>query len=289
MITEFINYQDELDKLNAKKRTCKVLYAIVLPLGILTSGLLGGIPPLGITLLFPCVIGLVVVMRMLLHNRKKSKELEEYRQEHKFSGDRRGDATYCLVSPFELPETIGKIQEALMVVGEVSDVDTCHGIIRGAICISSERKHPVTIYVGQNDHGCKVRACFSRTWNDSWWDMFLSVLFEKNPEVNFGVTPASGEPRVVGVLDLRGDTKQVAVSKTSGGASLGGFLIGGALFGDAGAIVGGLSGERRTVTNSRTVFSNEVLVRLIYSNGRLWEGTVLKGSQLYNEIMVTMM
>ena len=89
-------------------------------------------------------------------------------------------------------------------------------------------------------------------------------------------------------MNLRGDTKQVSFSQTSGGTSLGGFLVGGALFGDAGAIIGGLSGKQRTVTNSKTVFSNELLVRVIYTNGRLWEGTVIKGSQLYHEIMVNM-
>ena len=122
--------------------------------------------------------------------------------------------------------------------------------------------------------------------NDDWWDWFLETLFEKYPGVDFGVSLAMGDPVVAGVLNLSGDTHEVHTSVTRGGTSLGGFLIGGALFGDAGAVVGGLSGKQRTVTNSRTEYSSTLLARVIYSNGRLWEGLVYKKSQLYNEIML---
>jgi hypothetical protein len=174
-------------------------------------------------------------------------------------------------------------------MGEVKNVDANHGVVKGKIRLSSKKKHPVTFYVERNNERCKVRACFRGLANDDWWDLFLDTLFEKYSGVDFGVSLAKGDPVVAGVLDLNGDTHEVYTSTTCGGTSLGGFLIGGALFGDAGAVVGGLSGKRRTVTNSRTEFSSTLLVKVIYSNGRLWEGTVNKGSQLYNEIMVLTM
>lgn len=288
MRDDFIKYQDDLDKLNAKKRTCWIWYCIVFPLGFVVSILLAVVPPLGIVLFIPCIIGIIIVLRSMIRGRKNQKKMEEYRIAHNFSFDMKGDATYCFISPFNTQNTISKIREAMLVVGEVTNVDSRHGVIRCAIRVSSKKKRPVTIYVEQNDRECKVRSCFRSLWNDSWWDMFLHTLFEQNPGVDFGVSLANGDPVVAGVLDLNGDTKQVAFSQTSGGTSLGGFLVGGALFGDAGAIVGGLSGKQRTVTNSKTVFSNELLVRVIYTNGRLWEGTVIKGSQLYHEIMVNM-
>ena len=65
-----------------------------------------------------------------------------------------------------------------------------------------------------------------------------------------------------------------------------GALVGGALFGDAGFILGGMSGPTRTYGHSYERFSDSQLVRIMYNNGRIWEGTLKKGSKLYNDIMV---
>lgn len=285
---EFIEYQNNLEKYN------RMLWGMVLRLYLLaiiviiTVCALVAVVPMGVI----CGIGCFFFLRFALKKRKQRREvwkqIKVYRSTHKPSIDIRSDTTYCFVAPFPTQEAVNKVCEVLLAIGEVKNVDAHHGVIRGKIRISTKKKRPVTIYVERNDQQCKVRACFYRLANDDWWDVFLTSLFEKNPGVDFGVTLANGDPLVAGVLNLRGDTKQVSFSQTSGGTSLGGFLVGGALFGDAGAIVGGLSGKQRTVTNSRTVFSDELLVRVIYTNGRLWEGTVIKGSQLYHEIMANM-
>lgn len=207
---------------------------------------------------------------------------------HKPSLTLKGNITYCFLSPFSTSDTVEAISTAMTVVGRVKGKDSGHGIIRTMFRVSRKDNYPVDFYVERNDSECKVRACFTQTANDDWWDLFLHTLFEQNPGVDFGVKMALGDPLVAGVLNLSGDTREVSYSHTSGGTSLGGFLLGGALFGDAGAIVGGLSGKQKTVTDSRKIFSNKLLVRIIYTNGRLWEGTVIKGSPLYNEIMVNM-
>lgn len=289
MNREFIENQSDM-----KKRPWLICAVIIMSmvevlLVMISIAATIGAPPLGILMLVGCFFFLKFIIKTAKKSTAAKNRMRVYEGlNHKPSPDLRGDTTYCFVSPFSTPVTLDKIVGALRDIGEVKNVDLSHGVLRGNIQVTSRKKRSVTFYVERNDQQCKVRACFYRLANDDWWDVFLTSLFEKNPGVDFGVTLANGDPLVAGVLNLRGDTKQVSFSQTSGGTSLGGFLVGGALFGDAGAIVGGLSGKQRTVTNSKTVFSNELLVRVIYTNGRLWEGTVIKGSQLYHEIMVNM-
>jgi hypothetical protein len=247
------------------------------------------VPPLGIAFGVAVFFYIRFIIKWAKRCREPRKKVKEYLATHKCSMAIKGDTTYCFVIPFSTNEALNMISEVLAVIGEVKSVDEHHGVLKGKFRVTLKKKRPVTFYVERNNEQCKVRACFRGMANDDWWDWFLDMLFEKNPGVDFGVSLANGDPLVAGVLNLSGDTRQIYTSVTRGGTSLGGFLIGGALFGDAGAVVGGLSGKQRTVTNSRTEFSSTLLVRIIYSNGRLWEGTVNKGSQLYNEVMLLSM
>jgi len=67
--------------------------------------------------------------------------------------------------------------------------------------------------------------------------------------------------------------------------SLGRAAVGGLMFGSAGAVVGGLSGTKKTMSQSRNIFSATVLFRVLYSNGRLIERTVKKNSREFAELM----
>lgn len=67
--------------------------------------------------------------------------------------------------------------------------------------------------------------------------------------------------------------------------SLGRAAVGGMMFGSTGAIVGGLSGTKKAMSQTRNVFSATVLFRVLYSNGRLIERTVKKNSREYAELM----
>lgn len=288
MNREYIQYADNLATYH------KMLYGMALslfPLGIITI-----LTVMFLILALPvgliCGVGLFFYIRHRLKRRKKRREIlneiKAYKQTHGASNDLKADTTYCFIVPADTEETMTIIQRAMVPVGEVNSVDPIHSVVAGKIRTSSKKLRKVTFYVEKNDKECKVRACFYRLANDDWWDLFIESLYENHPGMDFGVTCANGNPHVVGVLNLNGDTTKVSYSRTSGGTSLGGFLLGGALFGTAGAIVGGMSGTQRTITNTNLVYSKELLVRIIYSNGRLWEGKVVKGSPLYNEIMVNM-
>lgn len=288
MNNEFVEYQENVRKYTRQMYALIWWWFLASIFIIFTIVCFVAVVPMGVIFGIPCFFYLRFVIKKSKRCGDTWKKIKEYRSVHRLAPDIRSDTTYCLIVPFSTQKTVDKVCEALLDVGKVKNVDVHHGVIRGKIRISAKQERPITIYVERNDQQCKVRACFYRLANDDWWDMFLTSLFEKNPGVDFGVALANGDPLVAGVLNLGGDTEQVSFSQTSGGISLGGFLVGGALFGDAGAIVGGMSGKTHTMTNSRTVFSDKLLVRVIYTNGRLWEGTVIKGSRLYNEIMVNM-
>lgn len=289
MYNEYIEFQD-----NWRKRSrqmyglvwwCFLLAIFIILVVVATIAVL----PMGIIIGIPCFFYLRFVIKRWKRCLETGRKIKEYLATHKQSMTIKGNTTYCFVIPFPTQDALNAISGVLTSIGEVKSVDPHHCVLHGKIRISSKKKKPVTFYVERSDERCKVRACFSSSANDDWWDLFLHTLFEMYPGVDFGVSLAKGDPVIAGVLNLSGDTKEVYYSKTSGGTSLGGFLLGGALFGDAGAIVGGLSGKQRTVTDSRTVYSKELLVRVVHSNGRLWEGPVLKGSPLYNELMVIVM
>ena len=198
--------------------------------------------------------------------------------------------TYCLVSPFPFQETMNLLERMVEKVGRVKSVDARRGYILAKYKVSAVRNTKIEFFVERGEKSCNVRTVFYGevivSGKDKWWDSCLSALFEIAPNADFGVSLANKNPYVVGLLYLGDDTKQVYLSRTKHNASITGFLLGGALFGDAGAIVGGMSGKERTVGHTYTEFSNTQLARLIYNNGRLWEGTITKDSKLYNEIMV---
>lgn len=200
--------------------------------------------------------------------------------------------TYCFISPFPTEETIRNISVAFGCVGKVKKTDPIRGYMLCMYHAGPLNDRKVEFFVERNSEKCNVRACFwgdvITSGKDKWWDNFLSALFTEAPNADFGVSIANGTPYIVGVLCLGDDTHQVHTSRTTGGTSLLGFLTGGALFGVAGAVVGGMSGKQRTVGHSFEQFSNSQLARVIYNNGRLWEGAVKKGSDIYNEIMVNM-
>ena len=245
-------------------------------------------PPIGIAMLVGCFFFLKLIIKQGKKCREVGKRIKAYKTLHPQTLNIEGDTTYCFVAPFSTDDTIAKITEVLSKTGVVKDVDHLHCVVSGKLQVDLKKLQKITFYVGKNENECKVRAVFKKRGNDGWWDFFLQELFESSPGVDYGVSIANGNPHLAAVLHLGDETRQVSFSKTTGGKSLGGFLVGGALLGTAGAVVGGLSGKQRTVTHTNTVYSNTQLVRVIYNNGRLWEGSVRKGSNLYNEIMVNL-
>lgn len=286
MTNEFISYKADL------KERSKLMYGIVLLSFVECLFLIVSIMfvvlflPVGIAMLIGCFFFLKLIIKHGKKCRAVSTRIDTYTATHRPSLNIEGDTTYCFIAPFSTQDTITKITEVLSKAGEVNKVDPLHCTVSGKLQVDLKKKRAIIFYVEKSESECRVRAVFKKVANDAWWDFFLQELFDASDGVDYGVSLANGNPHLAAVLDMTGETKQVSLSKTTGGRSLGGFLVGGALFGTAGAVVGGMTGAKRTVIHSNTVYSNTLLVRIIYNNGRLWEGSVYKGSALYNEIMV---
>ncbi len=250
--------------------------------------------PMGIVMFGLCVLLGWGIFKIIRKDKMVKLRINEYRKAlHQSSSKANilGDTTYCFASPLDTQHTTRAVVNAfLQIGGEIKQCNENNGYIQGVYRINTKRtlSQPLKVefFISHGDKLCKVRSFFKKRANDDVFDRFLTALFSQFPDADFGVSLANGCPYVMGVLYLGGDTEQVHISRTKRNTSITGFLLGGALFGDAGAIVGGMSGRQRTVGHTFTQFSNSQLARIIYNNGRLWEGTITKGSKLYNEIMV---
>ena len=119
------------------------------------------------------------------------------------------------------------------------------------------------------------------------WDLpdkEWSDLIEDFTAAYPGFPLRSGKPTVTAAMLCDDGMAQESVSRGKN-LSLGRAAVGGALFGNTGADLGGLSGTKQTRTQTRNVFAATVLFRVLYSNGRLIERTVKKTSREYAELM----
>ncbi len=115
-------------------------------------------------------------------------------------------------------------------------------------------------------------------------DRAIGILIENlSTTTKLDVIP--GMPYIVRAVYAGGNTVQEYTGQAQG-ASLGGAALGGVLFGGAGAVVGGMSGSKRTYGVTKERFSNQSLFIVEYSNGKIEEIEAKKNSKLYNEIMV---
>lgn len=116
-----------------------------------------------------------------------------------------------------------------------------------------------------------------------FWNTFIEYLLRQYPDVDFGLL--SGVPSVSAVKFYGDGTEQVFTSTTRNTPNIGGAIMGGWLFGTAGAIIGGSSGRSYTTGSSRTEFSQVRLAKVRYTNGLILEGSIRRNSSLYHEIM----
>ena len=196
---------------------------------------------------------------------------------------------FVFVSPYDTHNTMRLLCDVLTAVGKVKDKDEMSGYIKGKMQIASMQSVKMDFYISRKDSGAGVRAIMhNNTYikaKDVWYDHFLDALFAYAPNADFGITKCNGNPYMVGVGYLGSDTILETQATTTSGTSLLGFAVGGALFGTAGAIVGGMSGTQRTRGTTREVFGKRRLVRVIFNNGRIYEGEISKKSKAYNQII----
>lgn len=85
----------------------------------------------------------------------------------------------------------------------------------------------------------------------------------------------SGKPYVISAIPCDDGIGQESINRGKN-VSLGRAAVGGALFGSTGAVLGGLSGSKINRTQTRNVFSQTALFKVLYSNGRILEREVKK-------------
>lgn len=254
-----------------------ILFAIIgliaaLPLGIIILGLLG--------LYYWWVSKLIKKAKAL------KQEIRMNKPNIKNGGGVLGDTVYCFVSPYSTPDTVNLICKALPTIcGVVKEKNENRGYIKAKIPVA-RNKLDVEFYIKRAEKECNVRVLWKKMASDNVWDVFLTTLQGITNHADLAVTCANGDPYPIALLYLGGELEEVQISRTVHKTSIMGALLGGALFGDAGFILGGMSGPSRTYGHSYERFSDSQLVRIMYNNGRVWEGTLKKGSKLYNDIMV---
>lgn len=116
------------------------------------------------------------------------------------------------------------------------------------------------------------------------WDAFVKTLVQMYPDLNFELKP--GKFSIVAVKTMSDGVKQVHSSTSVTNPSICGALLGGALFGDVGAIIGGSRTTTSTKGTTTASFSDTVLVTVRYSNGFILDGTISKKSAIYQQVMV---
>lgn len=197
---------------------------------------------------------------------------------------------YNFVSPYSHEKTREIVLKSCMRMGKVKDDRVC-------IKVKKPWHWKMEFYIQRADKDCRVRCvmrdCCSdipRVWvkRDLLWDRFLVYMNSFAPGTEWGISVSRGNPNVIGAVFLDDGVQQVHMSRTKKNPSLVGFLAGGMIFGGAGAIVGGMSGKSRTDGRTYNTISNVRLVRVMYDNGRIWEGEVRKKSALYNEILLNL-
>lgn len=155
---------------------------------------------------------------------------------------------------------------------------------------------PFIFYMRAADDGCKVIVSYtapkfvmtSKTDSgETVWDVpdrVWSHIIDEFQNIYPSFPLRSGKPTVVYAEHCDDGMGQETVSHGKN-FSLGKAAVGGALFGGTGALVGGLSGTKKSKAQTRNVFSSAALFRVLYSNGRVIERTVKKNSREYAELM----
>lgn len=211
--------------------------------------------------------------------------------------DRRTNDTFLFVTPFDIRQSIDVIYSAFKRCGDVKSVNPERGYIKAQLVESSLGKIIFETYITpiEDGTGCKVRIVIQSMWgsrqlmppktSDDVYDRLLRELFTIEPNVNFGVSLANKAPYVIAVNQIGSNIAMQTDSIIEQTPNVGGMIIGDLLFGEAGAIVGGMSGTRRSTGVTREVFVQNRLASIIFNNGKVYEGEIRAGTVLYNEVM----
>ena len=201
---------------------------------------------------------------------------------------------YTFSSPVNTNEMVGIITRVVTAIGGKSrvsgDVVTASWYSRRFMTVLPQK---FVFYVGK-DMVRVVTSCAHGmiAWNAKLggpvrlWDDFVIALEKTYPKLDFQIK--SGDYHIVSAKIMSDGIEQTFVSKSINRPSIGGALVGSMLFGDIGALIGASAGTTMTSGRMKTVFSQNVLVLVRYSNGLIVEGSISKKSGVYNLILANM-
>lgn len=115
------------------------------------------------------------------------------------------------------------------------------------------------------------------------WDAFIRMFLSLYPECGANIEPGKIRFDTVKVQD--GADIYTYSARTRNAPSVGGAIIGGAVAGDAGALIGASAGRATTTATVKAEKNPKVRVIARYTNGHNQDTELYKGSQRYHEIM----
>lgn len=201
---------------------------------------------------------------------------------------------FVFVTPFDMKRTMDLIYYIYKNKGFNSGINRKQGHVKCELAIPwHERFSFETYIVPMGNNGCKVRTTIQTIWKqptnvkimDIAFDTFLKEIFKLEPTVNFGVSLANKAPYVIAVNKVGSNIATQTDTITKQNPNIGGMLAGEFFFGQAGAVVGGMSGKTKNTSVTRDVFVKNRLASVIFNNGRIYEGEIREGTPLYNEVM----
>lgn len=116
------------------------------------------------------------------------------------------------------------------------------------------------------------------------WDAFIRMFLSLYPECGANIEPGTVRFDTVKVQD--GEDIYTYSATTRSTPSIGGAILGGAVAGDVGALIGASAGSSKTVATVVAEKNPKVRVIARYTNGYNQDTELYKGSQRYHEILV---
>lgn len=116
------------------------------------------------------------------------------------------------------------------------------------------------------------------------WDAFLRMFIGLYPNSGIDIEPGTIRIKEIEIID--GPDIKTYTTVTRNAPSISGAILGGAIAGEAGALVGAATGGSRSYTSERVERNSKVQIKARYTNGHYQETELEKASQRYHEIMV---
>lgn len=116
------------------------------------------------------------------------------------------------------------------------------------------------------------------------WDAFIRMFLSLYPKCGANIEPGTVRFDTVQIQDGADIYTYYATTRST--PSIGGAILGGAVAGDVGALIGASAGSSKTVATVVAEKNPKVRVIARYTNGYNQDTELYKGSQRYHEILV---